>query len=97
MVSDEGPYLNGTDLAPFPLAFFTAGMAADFMAAMAATLAQRQIAYRDIHFTQDNRYSMTGSALKGTMTGGALPVELRVNIDADVDRNELAELVDCNC
>jgi len=93
MVSDEGPYLNGTDLAPFPLAFFTAGMAADFMAAMAATLAQRQIAYRDIHFTQDNRYSMTGSALKGTMTGGALPVELRVNIDADVDRNELAELV----
>ncbi len=26
MVSDEGPYLNGTDLAPFPLAFFAAGM-----------------------------------------------------------------------
>lgn len=27
MVSDEGPYLNGTDLAPFPLAFFATGMA----------------------------------------------------------------------
>ncbi|MFV1963712.1 MAG: OsmC family peroxiredoxin, partial [Acidimicrobiia bacterium] len=26
LVSDEGPYLNGTDLAPFPLAFFAAGM-----------------------------------------------------------------------
>ena len=26
MVSDEGPYLNGTDLAPFPLAFFSVGM-----------------------------------------------------------------------
>ena len=26
MVSDEGPYLNGTDLAPFPLAFFAAGL-----------------------------------------------------------------------
>ena len=31
MVSDEGPYLNGTDLAPFPLAFYTAGMAFSFM------------------------------------------------------------------
>ncbi len=27
MVSDEGPYLNGTHLAPFPLADYTAGMA----------------------------------------------------------------------
>lgn len=27
MACDEGPYLNGSDLAPFQLAFFTAGMA----------------------------------------------------------------------
>jgi len=27
MVSDEGPYLQGSDLAPFPLAFFASGMA----------------------------------------------------------------------
>lgn len=26
MVCDEGPYLNGTDLAPFPLAFFATGL-----------------------------------------------------------------------
>ena len=26
MACDEGPYLNGTDLAPFPLAFFTTGL-----------------------------------------------------------------------
>jgi hypothetical protein len=30
LVSDEGPYLNGTDLAPFPLAFYTTGMALSF-------------------------------------------------------------------
>jgi len=27
VVCDEGPWLNGTDLAPFPLAFFAAGLA----------------------------------------------------------------------
>ena len=30
MVCDEGPYLNGTDLAPSPLAFYTTGMAFSF-------------------------------------------------------------------
>lgn len=30
MVSDEGPYLEGTDLAPFPLAFFTPGCSSHF-------------------------------------------------------------------
>lgn len=93
MVSDEGPYLNGTDLAPFPLAFFTAGMAANYMSTIVALLRQRNIAYRSVQFTQNNRYSMTGSAIKGTMIGGALPVELEVHIDGDADEITLAQLV----
>ena len=31
LVSDEGPYLNGHDAAPCPLAFLSAGMVASFM------------------------------------------------------------------
>lgn len=93
MVSDEGPYLNGTDLAPFPLAFFTAGMAANYMSAVVAALKQQGVSYRDVRFTQNNRYSMTGSALKGTMTGGALPVEIGVQMDADAEAAALAQLV----
>ncbi|MEM6579368.1 MAG: OsmC family peroxiredoxin, partial [Pseudomonadota bacterium] len=31
LVSDEGPYLNGHDAAPCPLAFLSTGMAASFM------------------------------------------------------------------
>lgn len=93
MVCDEGPYLNGTDLAPFPLAFFTAGLAACYLAAIRAALAQRGLAPRSIELTQDNRYTMTGSALQGTMTGGALPVELRLRIDADADAPALSAAV----
>jgi len=31
LVSDEGPYLNGHDAAPCPLAFLSCGMVASFM------------------------------------------------------------------
>lgn len=65
-----------------PLAFFTAGMASSFMSEILALLRERQIAYRDMSLVQDNRYTMSGSAVKGTMTGGALPVDLNVAIDA---------------
>jgi len=93
MVCDEGPYLNGTDLAPFPLAFFTAGLAFSTLSEILALAKQRGIVLRDIEFTQENRYGMEGSALAGTMTGSALPVELAVRIDADADAAALNDLI----
>ncbi len=93
MVCDEGPYLNGTDLAPFPLAFFTAGLAFSTMSEILALAKQRGIVLRDIEFTQENRYGMEGSALAGTMTGSARPVDLAVRIDADVDAAALNDLI----
>ena len=93
MVSDEGPYLNGTDLAPFPLAFFTAGLAAGYLSQIRAALARHGVAVRRLNLIQDNRYTMTGSALRGTMTGGALPVDVDVQIDADGDASSLAPLI----
>lgn len=79
MVCDEGPYLDGTDLAPFPLAFFSAGMAAE---TLSGVLLQAEAAGRDpagATLVQDNHYSMEGSALRGTMLGGALPVEAELS------------------
>ncbi len=76
IVCDEGPWLNGTDLAPFPLAFFTAGLAASFMSAFMAEAMQRGVRVDSAKLEQDNFFSMEGSALRGTMTAGALPVEV---------------------
>jgi hypothetical protein len=36
MVCDEGPYLNGTDLAPFPLAFFATGLVNSYLTEIVA-------------------------------------------------------------
>lgn len=84
LVCDEGPYLNGTDLAPFPLAFYTAGLASTYAAAITRAARARNMRIGAMTLIQDNRYTMEGSALKGTMTGGALPVALESDAPADL-------------
>ena len=93
LASDEGPYLNGHDTAPCPLSFLTTGMIASTMDEILAVSRQRGITIREIVLVQDNFYTMEGSALKGTMVGGALPIELEVQIDCDADDDALDEML----
>lgn len=93
LVCDEGPYLNGTDLAPFPLGFFCAGMAASFMAELLPLVREHDIPFSKLKLLQDNRYAMEGSALKGTMTGSALPVELQLVTDSPADPQSLQKIL----
>ncbi|MFA1611853.1 OsmC family protein [Halobellus rubicundus] len=93
LASDEGEYLEGDDVAPAPLAHMTTGMVSSFASEILALADERGIDVRDLEVTQDSYYTMTGSALAGTMTGGALPVDLDVTIDADADEGTLRDLV----
>lgn len=78
LASDEGPYLLGDDVAPPPLAFVSAGLVADFAEAVRRAAGTPATAVRAV---QDTRYTMKGSATQGTLRAGALPVELRVEVD----------------
>jgi uncharacterized OsmC-like protein len=82
MVCDEGPYLNGTDLAPFPLAFFATGLVNAYLAEILAYAKGHDVAIDDIEIIQENFYTMEGSAVRGDMIGGALPVALHVRVDS---------------
>ena len=93
LASDEGPYLDGFDAAPCPLGFMTVGMVSSWMNAVLDAARARGLTVRDLVLAQDNRYTMEGSALNGTMAGGALPVELEVRIDADAGDDALREVV----
>ena len=93
MVSDEGPYLNGTDLAPFPLAFFAAGLHFCYMTQLVRLCRDLGIALRGLRSGQDTRYTMTGSALKGDMTGAGIPVDLDVAIDAELSPEAAGKLI----
>lgn len=79
LVCDEGPYLNGTDLAPPPLAYFSAGMANCYVDALQIAAADAGTKIKSVELVQDNYYSMEGSAVRGTMIAGALPVALSVD------------------
>jgi hypothetical protein len=93
MVSDEGPYLNGTDLAPFPLAFFTAGLTFSYLSEIRTLAQRREIEARDLGLVIDNLYTMEGSALRGDMAGGALPPEVTAYLDTAADEETVGELV----
>jgi organic hydroperoxide reductase OsmC/OhrA len=80
LVSDEGPYLAGHDEAPFPLAFMGAGIVGSYWDAVTRFAEDRGAGIEQVRLTLDNYYTMEGSALRGTMTGGALAPELRVEI-----------------
>lgn len=93
LISDEGPYLSGHDRAPCPLCTFTTGMVVSYMNEITALAAQREIDIEDIRLTLGNHYTMEGSALRGTMLGGAMPPELKAEIAADCDSTDLEALV----
>ncbi|HEY5568588.1 MAG TPA: OsmC family peroxiredoxin, partial [Gammaproteobacteria bacterium] len=93
LASDEGPYLDGFDAAPCPLSFLGTGMVSSYMNEILALARERRIAVRSLVLVQDNFYTMEGSIVRGTMTGGALPVELEIRIDADAAGDALRELL----
>ncbi len=92
LVSDEGHYLNGKDMAPFPLAFFTAGMQFSFLSEFLQGARAQGVALDEVSLAQDNFYSMEGSFLRGDATGGAKPAVLRLNVKSRASPSEIAEL-----
>ena len=93
LVSDEGPYLNGHDAAPCPLAFLSAGMVASFMNEIMALANTEGVEIRKLKLIQDNYYTMKGSMPKRTMVGGAENIDLQVEIDCDLDDAALNEFL----
>jgi hypothetical protein len=93
LASDEGAYLAGLDEAPCPLSFLSTGMVCSYMNEILALARARGIEIGNIRLVQDNYYTMTGSALRGTMKGGAKNVELTAQIESSADRDSLNKLV----
>ncbi|MFQ5526131.1 MAG: OsmC family protein [Thermoanaerobaculia bacterium] len=85
MVSDEGPYLEGTDLAPFPLGFYTAGVVFSYMTEILRHAATLGVEVASLDLTSDHYYTMQGSALRGDMIGGAMPIEVTVGLQTDAE------------
>ncbi len=94
LICDEGPWLNGTDLAPFPLAFFTAGLAASCLSEFIAEANDRGIGIESLELLQDNFFTMEGSALRGTMTAAIESVEVQFSAAGNAPDVEFSDIAD---
>ena len=93
LVSDEGPALKGTDLAPYPLAFFNAGLVADFFNRAIGAARQRGTTLPIEALRLTNRYQFTGSFFRGTGQGSAQPADLALRTTVGRDRAEIDAIV----
>lgn len=80
IICDEGPYLNGADSAPPPLAYFSAGMAFGFISQLNLLAEETGILIEDYTIIQDNYYTIEGSAIRGTMISGGMPVDIKIEL-----------------
>ncbi len=94
VVSDEGVHLGGTDLAPFPLGFFNAGLHADLAGRLVALAKERGIGLAELGIRLKNFYSMTGSFFRGDGQGFAEPAEIEVAVGSEADGGAVSALVD---
>ena len=91
--SDEGKALRGTDLAPFPLGFFNAGLQSDIFGRLRTLAAQRNIALDAIAIRVQNDYAFTGSFIHGTGVGHAAPSVIDVEVQSGAGGSEVDALV----
>ena len=92
LTSDEGKHLKGTDLAPFPLGFFNAGLQGDVVGRVLALAAARGIALDELRLELRNGYWMTGSFVKGSGEGFAEPATVKVIARAGAGTDEITRL-----
>ena len=93
LASDEGRHLKGTDLAPFPLGYFNAGLQCDLYGRIRALAARRNIALRGVDIRLVNHYWLTGSFIHGTGEGHAEPPDVDVKIDSNASDDTIKTLV----
>jgi hypothetical protein len=83
LTSDEGPNLKGTDLAPFPLAFWNAAMQGDYVNRLRHLAHVHGVALAIERIDLHNQYWFSGSFFKGTGQGTAEPVDVRIAVRSD--------------
>lgn len=93
MVSDEGPGLKGTDLAPFPLAFMSAGLQADVHNRISRLAAARGMTLDRVETALVNDYAFEGSFFRGDGRGHAYRPRFTVRIETAAPAMAVQQLV----
>ena len=93
IASDEGPQLGGTNLAPFPLGVFNAGLHGDLVNRILALSKAMQLPVDGLDVYLENRYSLTGSFVRGDAVGEAEPTRIRIALRSSANEAEVRAMV----
>jgi hypothetical protein len=91
--SDEGAQLSGTDLAPFPLGIFNAGLQSDLFQRICRLARERGVTLDDVEIDLITRYWASGSFVQGTSTGHAEPADIEVRVQSPSETAAVADIV----
>src|SRR6266851_3100848 len=93
LTSDEGRHLRGTDLAPFPLGFFNAGLQSDLYGRIRTLAATRNIALDHVEIRVANHYWLAGSFIHGTGEGHAEAPDIEARMQSGASTETIRALV----
>jgi uncharacterized OsmC-like protein len=93
LVSDEGAQLKGTDLAPFPLGYFNAGLCADLANRILAGARARSSGLAGLEIEVHNRYSMAGSFFRGSGVGSGEPARIKARVRSPAALRDVEKLM----
>lgn len=91
--SDEGLHIHGTDLAPFPLGFFNAGLQGDLFNTLLSLAKSQDLVINQIDIELTNHYWLTGSFILGTGEAHAEPTNIQVHIESPEPSDVIASLI----
>jgi hypothetical protein len=93
LTSDEGKHLRGTDLAPFPLGFFNAGIQSDLYGRIRTLAAARGVGLGAVEIRVANHYWLTGSFIHGTGEGHAEGPDIDVHVQSGASTETVKALI----
>ena len=94
LTSDEGAILKGSDQAPFPLAFYNAGLHSDFVNRALAIARAQGVALTIDGIDLANQYYFQGSFPRGTGEGSAEAVTVKVAARSAAPRSAVQGILD---
>lgn len=93
MSTDEGKHLGGTDLAPFPLGFFNAGLHGDLINRILTIAKARNIPIDDLKIDLRNGYYIIGSFIRGDGVGYGEPAEIVAHVSSPAPAADVSALI----
>lgn len=98
IVCDEGTALGGTDEAPPPLGYLSAGIAFCLLTHISSFIRQKKLDVRSVRVEQRVNFSttlVTDAEKKGVFNGACEGVETHVLVDTDESPDVVRDLVRC--